>query len=125
MPSVYLCPSRARVQPFTTSYQVFTGPGALFEPGKGAKITEVTDGTTRTLMVVEAQQEVPWTKPEDLSFDPAAAPSLFGAGSSHPLGFNVLMGDGSVQFIRNTVPLNVFRALITRAGGEVIDAGSF
>ena len=34
MPSTYVCPSRAQVEPFTTTYQVFTGKGAVRErPG--------------------------------------------------------------------------------------------
>jgi len=121
MPPPYLCPSRARVEPFTTTYQVFTGPGALFENGKGVGLAEITDGTSNTLMVVEAQKEVPWTKPDDLSFDPAAAPSLFGAGSSHSGGFNVAMTDGSVRFIGNSTNPTVFRALVTRNAGEVVN----
>ena len=76
-------------------------------------------------MIVEAKEAVPWTKPDDLSFDPAAAPSLHGAGSPHPGGFHASMADGSVRFLKNTIDLNVFRALITRAGGEVIGAGAF
>jgi len=125
MPPTYLCPSRARVEPFTTTYQVFTGPGALFEKDKGVRLAEITDGTVNTLMVVEANDAVPWTKPDDLSFDPAAAPSLFGAGSSHPGVFNVLIADGSVRFFKSTINLNGFRSLITRAGGEVIDPALF
>jgi prepilin-type processing-associated H-X9-DG protein len=125
MPSTYVCPSRARVEPFTTTYQVFTGGGALFESGRGVTLPGVTDGTSNTLMVVEAQNAVPWTKPDDMTFDPAAAPSLCGAGSSHPGGFNVLMADGAVRFIKNAIDLRVFRALITRAGGEVIGPDAF
>ena len=99
------------------------GQRALFEKDKDTGIADVTDGTSNTLMVVEAKEAVPWTKPDDLSFDPAAAPSLFGAGSTHPGGFNASMADGSVRFFKNTIDLNVFRALITRAGGEVVNQG--
>ena len=125
MPATYLCPNRTKVEPFTTTYQVFVGKGALFEKDHEVGIANVTDGTSNTLMVVEAREAVPWTKPADLSFDPQAAPSLFGAGSSHPGGFNASIADGSVRFIQTTVNLNVFRALITRAMGEVIGAGAF
>ncbi|MFI5459588.1 MAG: DUF1559 domain-containing protein [Isosphaerales bacterium] len=125
MPPTYLCPNRTKVEPFTTTYQVLVGKGALFEKDQAIEITDVTDGTSNTLMIVEAKEAVPWTKPGDLSFDPQAAASLFGAGSSHPGGFNAAMADGSVRFIKNTVILNVFRALITRSGGEVIRGGSF
>ena len=40
-------------------------------------------------------------------------------------GFNALFCDGAVRFIRSTVALPVFRALITRASGEVISSDSF
>src|SRR5262249_34312658 len=64
----------------------------------------------------------PWTKPEELEFDPAAAPSLLGAGSPHRGGFGTLLADGSVRFIANSIEPRVFRMLITRNGGEGIDA---
>jgi prepilin-type processing-associated H-X9-DG protein len=99
------------------------GDGALFEGGKGTALADITDGTSNTLMVVEAEEAVPWTKPDDLPFDPAAVPSLFGAGSRHPGGFNTLFADGSVRFIKTTIELQTFRALITRAGGEVVNQG--
>jgi prepilin-type processing-associated H-X9-DG protein len=39
--------------------------------------------------------------------------------SFHPGGVNVLMGDGSVKFVKNTVNLQTWRAIGTRAGGEI------
>jgi hypothetical protein len=125
MPATYLCPNRAKAEPFTTTYELFVGPDAVFEKDQDLGVRAITDGTSNTIMVVEAKEAVPWTKPADLSFDPAAAPSLYGAGSSHPGGFNASMGDGAVRFIRNTIDPKVFRALITRASGEVIGAGDF
>jgi prepilin-type processing-associated H-X9-DG protein len=44
----------------------------------------------------------------------------FGFRSMHPGGANFVMVDGSVKFVRDTVNLNTYRALGTRAGGEVI-----
>jgi prepilin-type N-terminal cleavage/methylation domain-containing protein/prepilin-type processing-associated H-X9-DG protein len=40
--------------------------------------------------------------------------------SNHPGGVNVLMGDGGVRFIKDTIALGAWRALSTRNGGEVI-----
>jgi prepilin-type N-terminal cleavage/methylation domain-containing protein/prepilin-type processing-associated H-X9-DG protein len=45
--------------------------------------------------------------------------------SYHPGGVNVLMGDGSVRFLKDSVALPVLRALVTRAGAEVISADSY
>ncbi|MBY0513317.1 MAG: DUF1559 domain-containing protein [Gemmataceae bacterium] len=42
------------------------------------------------------------------------------ARSFHPGGVNVLLMDGSVRFVRNSIPLASWRALGTRAGGEVV-----
>lgn len=42
------------------------------------------------------------------------------ARSHHPGGVNVLFGDGSVHFVANTVSLDVWQALGTMDGGEVV-----
>lgn len=44
---------------------------------------------------------------------------FFAARSNHPGGVNVLMGDGSVRFVGETVKTDVWRALGTCSGGEV------
>ncbi len=125
MPPVYLCPSRRNPEPGTTTYRVFVGNGALFQEGAGTGIQTVTDGTSNTIMVVESKDGVPWSKPDDLKFDPEAKPSLYGAGSPHPNGFNTGFADGSVRFIKNSVSLQVWKALITRASGEVISSDAY
>lgn len=45
---------------------------------------------------------------------------IFGARSEHPGGVNVAMCDGSVRFVSENVNLEIWRALGTRAGGEVL-----
>jgi prepilin-type processing-associated H-X9-DG protein len=127
MPPTYACPSRPASAPGMTTYQVFSGPGALFEPGKAIGFADVTDGMSTTIMLVEAKDPVIWTKPDDLKFDPAAAgdATLFGAYSFHPGGLNALFADGSVRFIKRTIDPKLFKAVITRAGGEVNQSDSF
>ena len=49
----------------------------------------------------------------------------FGFRSPHPGGANFLLGDGSVKFLKNAIALPIYRALSTRAGGEVISADSY
>jgi prepilin-type processing-associated H-X9-DG protein len=125
MPKTYLCPSRKPV-PGETHYRRFAGNGALMELNKGTKLQEVRDGTSFTVMVVEAEQGVPWTKPEAIEFKPDATESkLFGAGSTHPGGFNALMADGSVRFIKALIKPETLKALITKSGGERINFNDF
>jgi prepilin-type N-terminal cleavage/methylation domain-containing protein/prepilin-type processing-associated H-X9-DG protein len=45
--------------------------------------------------------------------------------SAHPGGANVMMGDGSVRFIKSTINMGTWMALGTRAGGEVVSADSY
>jgi prepilin-type N-terminal cleavage/methylation domain-containing protein/prepilin-type processing-associated H-X9-DG protein len=47
------------------------------------------------------------------------------ATSFHSGGANFLMGDGSVRFIKSTIALNIYWALGTKTGGEVISSDSF
>jgi prepilin-type N-terminal cleavage/methylation domain-containing protein/prepilin-type processing-associated H-X9-DG protein len=46
-------------------------------------------------------------------------------GSRHPGGANFLFADGSTRFLKSTVSLPIYRALSTRAGGEVISSDSY
>jgi hypothetical protein len=101
-----------------TFYQAFTGKGALFDGKQGIKITDITDGTSNTIMFVEAAKAVPWTKPEDLTYDPdKPLPKL---GNFFGKGFNAALCDGSVRFISAAIAEANLRALITRNGGEVL-----
>jgi prepilin-type N-terminal cleavage/methylation domain-containing protein/prepilin-type processing-associated H-X9-DG protein len=48
-----------------------------------------------------------------------------GASSAHPGGVNTAMADGSVRFIKNSIARNIWWALGTRNGGEVISADAY
>lgn len=108
---------------FITYYQAIKGKGTMFEPGKKLKFADVTDGTSNTIMFVEAKKGVIWTKPEDVDFDETKdlppVGTLFGAPAMP--GFNAAFGDGSVRFISNMIDPVTLKALFTRAGGEVIN----
>jgi prepilin-type processing-associated H-X9-DG protein len=113
-----------------TSYYVLTGEhtalGALLgaPSGKtapaGPSVASITDGTSNTILVVEARRNVPWTKPEDIPFDPnGPLPEL---GGFAPDAFNVAFADGSVRYVKKSINPTVLKALITRDGGEVVSS---
>ena len=57
--------------------------------------------------------------------DAARNAAVAGPRSFHSGGVNVLMLDGHVQFIKDSVNLVTWRALATRANGEVVSADAF
>jgi hypothetical protein len=102
---------------------VFAGTGALFGGDDGTKLKDIWDGMSWTIMVVEAADPVPWTKPEDLPFNKDKP--LPQVGGLFKDTFHAAMGDGSVRRISKNVDPIVLRALITSRGGEVISADAF
>ena len=42
--------------------------------------------------------------------------------SRHPQGAHFLMGDGSVRIITDSIEEDIYQAMSTRAGGEIISA---
>ena len=77
-------------------------------------------------MVVEADDDhaVIWTRPEDWQFDPEHP--MAGLGHAHPDGFNAAFADGSVRFHRQAaLILQLFQAMLTIAGGEVIRSSDY
>jgi prepilin-type N-terminal cleavage/methylation domain-containing protein/prepilin-type processing-associated H-X9-DG protein len=51
--------------------------------------------------------------------------AIMSARSTHPGGVNTLLGDGSVKFIKNTVNIQTWRAIGTRAGGETVSSDAY
>jgi hypothetical protein len=118
MPAVFAPVVPTDTAPYSTYYQVFVGPGALFDEEEGTRTAEVTDGVAWTLMVVEAAEPVPWTKPEVLPYDKGEPlPKL---GGQFEDGFYVAFADGSARFLSRKITRETLRALIMRGDGEVI-----
>lgn len=118
MPKVYDIPG-SKAEPGHTYFQVFVGPGAMFETaGDRPTLGKVQDGTSNTFLVVEAGKTVPWTAPQDLSFQPNGPLPTF--GNHFQDGFFTLFCDGSTRVTPSNTPEPTIRAYITRAGGEPI-----
>ncbi len=88
-------------------------------PGVKRHLATITDGTSNTFMVVEAEDPVLWMKPDDVKYDPKNLPKL---GAPDRGTFLALFGDGSVRvFQRKKLTDAALRGLLTVNGGEVVD----
>ena len=127
MPTAFACPGAARrlVAEGKTSYLAPRGHDTMVPAGPGIRVQDVTDGTSNTILVVDAGDDaaVVWTRPDDwdVPASPTAAPLL----GHHPGGFNTLFGDGSVRFLKQAIKPATLKALTTRNGREVISADEY
>jgi len=113
----------------------FMGNGIFFGNSL-IRFGSITDGSSNTIMIGERTNElggISWMGVMPSLDEPFArvvgatdhAPNDDGNGfedfrSFHPGGINVGIGDGSVQFIPETISETVFQAYGSRNGGEVV-----
>ena len=127
MPAVYRSPN-SKAEPGKTVYLALRHEkGVLVPPEQsqyegqrklGIGIRHITDGTSNTLLAVEANDEsaVIWTKPDDLEVN--MDEPLRGLVGLRPGGFLAAICDGSVRFIAASIDKDVLRAVMTRNGNE-------
>jgi hypothetical protein len=135
MPKVYAPPagSPAGTKPGETHYQVFVASqqplaanGAVFphpfevvyQNRFPPALQHITDGTSNTFLVAEAEKPVVWTKPDDLVVGAGPLPAL---GHSVEGVFHVLFADGSVRTCGRRTPARVLRSFIAPADATIPD----
>ncbi len=118
-----------------------TATGMFWRAQMVVAFAGVTDGTSNTMLAGEALPDrcnwnawsesnssvatvsIPMNQKVNLN---RANPSYcYGFRSRHPGGMNVGFADGSVRYLKETVSPIVYRAISTRAGGEVVSADSY
>jgi hypothetical protein len=120
MPAVYRCLKSKVADSGRTVYQVPRGPSTVFPGPEGIAIRKIIDGTSLTISIVEVDDEhaVPWTKPDDWSFDPENPTAGLGG---HYIGvFLAGWADGHASAIPITTDKDFLRAVFTRDGREVL-----
>jgi hypothetical protein len=120
MPAVFRSPN-STAEPGKTNYLGVSGPQGIFPGREKIGFRDVTDGTSNTIMIVEASDEsaVIWTKPDD--FVPDSKEAKKGLLGLWKGGFHAGFADGSVRFLDEAIDDQTLRALSTRNGSEPID----
>jgi prepilin-type processing-associated H-X9-DG protein len=117
MPYLFASPLSEKATTLTP-YLAFVGKGTIFPGKKGIRIADILDGTSNTIMFVEGAKQVPWTKPQDLPFDPTKPMPKLGIVRE---GFNAAFCDGSVRFFSSRLKWSSLQKMITPDGEEVLD----
>jgi uncharacterized protein (TIGR03067 family) len=94
----------------------------------GSRVEDVTDGLSNTIYLIQVRPGLqrPWIAGGGatvMAVDDKTANPLEDFAHTTPdnkRGTTVLMGDGSVRWVNDTIDPAVFKAMVTRAGGEKI-----
>jgi prepilin-type processing-associated H-X9-DG protein len=128
MPPEFGCPAGQERQTGRTGYLVIVGPendglsvNTAFAPTRGAALHHFTDGTSNTILVLETNAFVPWTKPDDFHW--AKGNPLPRLASPHGGGAHAVFADGAARFLTTAINPEILKALFTMNGGEVTSAG--
>jgi prepilin-type processing-associated H-X9-DG protein len=125
---VFQCPSQPHSEEPNTSYMMVVGPHTISDGPHSRKVSEITDGASNTIMLVEvADSGVRWAEPKDLNVNDLDfkinSPDHPGIGSRHT-GANVVFCDGhSYLLSSNSIPPDPperLKAMLTIDGGEKI-----
>ena len=101
----------------------------FFSDVRSTKVADITDGLSTTMAIAETQSNRgPWTaggyatvRPLDPTHQPYIGQGCQ-FGNSHSAGSMIVFADGSIRTIGPNINKNVFEAMSTIAGGEVVPA---
>ena len=134
MPREFACPCQPRPAngPLVeTNYLAIVGPNTAWPDGKAVHLSQVSDGTSNTLLVVEVHDSgISWLEPRDLHISQMATainpPRGQGISSRHGSHNDkgpgscamAIFCDGHTEVLHNDLPPDLLRAMLTARGGE-------
>lgn len=119
----YWCPSREGAAGNKTTYLAVVTPDSAILADKPRALAEITDGRSKTLLVIEvdADHAVPWMSPVDA--DEATVLEIGPESKvAHPGGVQAAFVDGHVSFLQDDLPADQRRALISSAANDEVAA---
>jgi hypothetical protein len=126
IPLFYRCPSYRGQNPFSTNYVAVVGPDTAWPGEKSVNYKDMTDGSDRTLLLVEvADSDINWMEPRDMPYSQAIAgvnvDTKLGISSNHPGGAMGGLADDFSLFLPDDASPAAIKALLTIQGDEPWD----
>ncbi len=139
-----MCNNRSTNTPPCVYDKITVSSRAIFGGFNGAaRIASIIDGTSNTIAMMETPQRKTnsaygpfwnmWTHTHHVVMGLSTSYGIntpysatnplqyaWRAGSYHPGGAQALLADGSVRFVSETAPILTLRAMVSAAGGEVV-----
>lgn len=113
---VFQDPSSSSKNPNRSDYVFVTGKGAIFEAKTKLRLSDVTDGTSNTLLVVETSTgPSSWAEPVDWDSDTGTLPA-----SNRKNLVLVAFADGSVRAIQPQAVQGMVKDLAVRNDGKAV-----
>jgi hypothetical protein len=103
-----------------SAYFALVGPGTAFEGADGITWKQIwsADGAADTILFIEAKRNIPWTKPEDIPFDPQKPlPAVGGFEEGH---LSAAFTDGHAARMKTETIKDQLKWLIMRNDGHAI-----
>lgn len=134
--TTYQCPANFNPMDdrgrFFTAYAFVLGSMTAHPSGQGVNIDEITDGTSKTVLVGEScGLKIVWTEPRDIDMAKqtlgvnlpgnckATSPATY--SSYHRGGAMVLFADGHCRFLSNDIDSTVLAAISTASADDSSD----
>jgi beta-lactamase regulating signal transducer with metallopeptidase domain len=116
IPSIYS--TSVWTQKGDSDYFVITGKGTLFDADEPGRRESVADAPGETILVIQSNQHIPWTKPIDI--ETTADHNAVRPFRGHGKGLYAAFADGTVKFVTKETDAASVRAMFTKAGGDEV-----
>lgn len=109
---MFMDPSNSDNTPGRTDYLLITGPGSILEDAPGVKhsFSQIKDGTSNTMIVMEVKGNTSWAAPNTWDISKPL-------NGNHPGVVIVLFADGSIHTISRNIDPETLRRLVDRKDG--------
>lgn len=123
MPKIYAPVGERPAPEGHTCWQVVVGDKLLFHPTMDLKanLVRIRDGASNTLLIVESNKLVPWTKPADIEYQPFAGKGRPALGFQVPGQFLAGFADASVRLLPTDLMQDLLDGIIDPSDEKVIE----